>query len=89
MVLSFCNPKDTAAHAPVAKEDNAEGISPELNKIILDLLLVDLMHADDPEENEHTYAVAMRKILTTMIVVIGGGDNLRNILNVHQIQIPC
>ena len=63
MVLSFRNHAD---HANVAVEGNAESISPELNQMVLDLLLVDLRHADDPDEDGHTDAVAMRKILTTM-----------------------
>jgi len=84
MVLSFRN---HAVHANVAVEDNAESISPELNQMVLDLLLVDLRHADDPDEDGHTDAVAMRKILTTMKVT--GMDNLRNVLNVHQIQSPA
>jgi len=84
MVLSFRNHAD---HANVAVEGNAESISPELNQMVLDLLLVDLRHADDPDEDGHTDAVAMRKILSTMKVT--GMDNLRNVLNVHQVQSPA
>jgi hypothetical protein len=84
MVLSFRN---RAVHANVAVEDNAESIYPELNQMVLDLLLVDLRHADDPDEDGHTDAVAMKKILTTMKVT--GMENLRNVLNVHQIQSPA
>jgi len=73
MVLSFRN---HAVHANVAMEDNAESISPELNQMVLDLLLVDLRHADDLDEDGHTDAVAMRKILTTMKVT--GIDNPPN-----------
>ena len=84
MALSFRNHAD---HANVAVEGNAESISPELNQMVLDLLLVDLRHADDPDEDGHTDAVAMRKILSTMKVT--GMDNLRNVLNVRQIQSPA
>ena len=58
IVLTFCKP---VVHATfLAMIDNAEGISPELNKMVLDLLLllaVDLRHADDPDEDRHTDAV--------------------------------
>lgn len=84
MVLSLRN---HAIHANVAVEVTAESISPELNQMVLDLLLVDLRHADDPDEDGHTDAVAMRKILSTMKVT--GMDNLRNVLNVHQVQSPA
>jgi len=84
MVLSLRN---HAVHANVAVEVTAESISPELNQMVLDLLLVDLRHADDPDEDGHTDAVAMRKILSTMKVT--GMDNLRNVLNVHQVQSPA
>lgn len=84
MVLSLRN---HAVHANVAVEVTAESVSPELNQMVLDLLLVDLRHADDPDEDGHTDAVAMRKILSTMKVT--GMDNLRNVLNVHQVQSPA
>jgi len=76
-----------AVDAIVAVQNNVESISPELNQMILDLLLVDLRHSDDPNEDGYTDAVAMRKILSTMKVT--GMDNLRNVLNVHQIQSPA
>jgi len=84
MVLSLRN---HAVHANVAVEVTAESVSPEINQMVLDLLLVDLRHADDPDEDGHTDAVAMRKILSTMKVT--GMDNLRNVLNVHQVQSPA